>query len=304
MSESGGWGEAARPRRESANGAPTGPSLPCDPVPTAQPGLVEEVIAALRAAPGIVWGRGAALVAGLLVVETVLALRLAGAPLGRLRTALGGDLATNAGAVLAPALGWALTATTAIVSLTLVTVAIARPLGTRTGWPVPPREHPAGRLRTRIGLAVLASLTSLTLLTVPAAMPLALAGRTGWAAAAALGLVLSVLAVAGAVVLLPALALAVPAGSLRVGWTLAHGHRWWGVGVALLAGIALSVVSAAISAPIALLGTALGEQGVPVVAALGSLAGSITTVPVAGVVLLAAHARLASPARPGTPAAP
>lgn len=293
----GGWGEAARPRRatpeeprtpQGATGSRPDPRP--DQQPDQRPALMEEVIATLRVAPAVVWGRGAPLVLALGVAQGVLVLGPGSLPLRRLRDALPRDLDANALSLLAPAAGWAMSATTAVLGLAMVAAVVVRPVSERMGWPPSP-----GGAGGALGRAALASICALGLLVAAPLTGVVLEPRLGLVGAVAVGTLAGLGCLAVAFLVLPALLIAVPAGGVGRGLSAVRGRRWWFLGVAALTAVTLSVLSAAISAPIALVGSGLGESAAAWSAAIGSLAGSVATVPAAGVVLLVVHARLSTP---------
>lgn len=296
----GGWGEAARPRRatpeeprtpQGATGS--GPDPRPDQQPDQRPALMEEVIATLRVAPAVVWGRGAPLVLALGVAQGVLVLGPGSLPLRRLRDALPRDLDASALSLLAPAAGWAMSATTAVLGLALVAAVLVRPVSERMGWPPPPGG--AGGAGGALGRAALASICALGLLVAGPLTGVVLEPYLGLVGALAVATLAGLGCLAVALLVLPALLIAVPAGGVGRGFSAVRGRRWWFLGVAALTAVTLSVLSAAISAPIALVGSGLGESAAAWSAAIGSLAGSVATVPVAGVVLLVVHTRLSTP---------
>lgn len=334
-----GWGEVwpdeptlQQPLTQATSGpsdsGSSTPPPPSPPAPERRTGLslsdlMERVLGAIRAAPGVVWTFGGVVIGVLALVEAVVvaALDLPGR-LERLPGWHGDDgaawLDPSTSAEIVAALGQAVVSTLGWVVSTCATAlltAFAAVALAELGAGRRPSVAGVWRdVRPRLGGVLALALALVGTIALLVAAPAVLAGAVagvgadGLAVAVAL-VVLAAMCVAVAFVVIPPLVLAVPAlvssresagvrAAMRRAWRLADRHRWGLVGIWLLTTIVLSLAGGVVAAPFGWLGTVVLDGGAGTSAAawvslIGASVSAAVTAPIGALVIAAVHDDLA-----------
>lgn len=292
--------------------APAGPP-PADRRPLAVGDLVDATIAAIRAAPRVMWTFGALVVVPLGVLAALLSAhsRFAAQIEHGLDVAVPPDAGAEIDAMLSQALVSTLGALTSVLGTALLGAVAAvtlRQVATRG------RADVRGVWRTvrpRVpGVLAIAALVVvlLTALVAAVAGAVVLAGALGGVlVAVGAGVLATTAALVAAARVLPVLALAAPqlgvspapgvAAALRAATVLARGTRWRLIGIWLLTTITLHIAAGVVSSPVAFVASLLPATSGPVsgwvVAVLGGTVAAALTAPIGALVLAVVHADLA-----------